>query len=636
MGFFVITQNNSKMRLEELEKKIYRPGEEFGERPRSPEIFSPGQREKKIRQGKWLRTEKSKLTPKQKQYLRRSGIFLIIGFLIAAGFMIWRSFISFDKSKVKLEISGPERIESGDEAVYAVKYGNKSKITLKDIKLVFYFPEDSLLIETANEDLIQSSELSDLGAGQESWIELKARIIGQKDSQKKVQARLSFRPANLGSRFENQAEFLTKIISVPLILDFDLPNRLVSGQSFDFSLEYLNQGEVAFKNLELKLEYPAGFNFKSAEPEPLERNNLWPVSDLMAGGANKIFIHGAIEGRENERKSFKAQLGVLRNDQFILYTETVEAVQISVSPLFVSQTVNGKTDYVAKAGEVLNYQIDYKNTTDVGIKDVVITSQLDGSALDLASLELEKGSFDGLNRVITWNAGNLPALEFLGPRQEGKVEFRVKIKDSLPIKNYSDKNFSITNTVKINSSQIPLSLASIQVSGQSQLTTKIASQLTLEAKGYFRDDLIPNSGPIPPRVGQATTYTIKWQVSNTSNDLKNVKVAAYLPPHIQWLGKVKPSEEDLKYNSGTGQLIWSIGDLAAATGLLLPVKQIAFQVAITPSLTHAGGLVELIGQSIATGKDSFTGLELTSADEPIDTDLPDDLTVNQQDGIVAE
>lgn len=624
------------MRLEELEKKIYRPEPEFGERPKAPEIFEPGQREEKIRQGQWLKKEKKKLTMKQKQYLRRSGIFLAIGFLIIAGFIIWRSFISFDKSKVKLEISGPERIASGDEAVYTVKYGNKSKTTLKDIKLVFYFPEDSWPIETGNDDLIQNLDLNDLGAGQENQIELKARIIGQKDSRKKVQARLNFRPANLGSHFENQAEFSTVIISVPLILDFDLPLRLVSGQSFDFSLEYFNQGEVVFKDLKLKLEYPAGFNFESAEPEPLERNNFWSVSDLMAGRANKIFIHGVIEGREGERKSFKAQLGVLKNDQFISYAEAVEAVQISVSPLFVSQTVNGAADYVAKAGEVLNYKINYKNTTDVGIKDVVITSQLDGSALDLAGLELEKGSFDGLNRAITWKAGNLPALEFLGPRQEGQIEFKVKIKDSLPIKNYSDKNFSITNTVKINSSQTPLSLANIQVSGQSQMTAKIASQMTLEAKGYFRDDLIPNSGPMPPRVGQATTYTIKWHLSNTSNDLKNVKVTAYLPPHVQWLNKVKPSEADLKYNSGTGQLIWSLGDLPAATGLLLPVKQIVFQVAITPSLNQTGSLVELIGQSIATGQDSFTGLELKSASEPIDTDLPDDLTVSQQDGIVVE
>jgi hypothetical protein len=83
-------------------------------------------------------------------------------------------------------------------------------------------------------------------------------------------------------------------------------------------------------------------------------------------------------------------------------------------------------------------------------------------------------------------------------------------------------------------------------------------------------------------------------------------------------------------------LTWQVGDLPAATGVLLPVRQVAFQVAITPSLAHLGGFVELIGQSKATGQDTFTGLSLESISSAIDTDLPDDPQVSRQDGIVVE
>jgi len=96
------------------------------------------------------------------------------------------------------------------------------------------------------------------------------------------------------------------------------------------------------------------------------------------------------------------------------------------------------------------------------------------------------------------------------------------------------------------------------------------------------------------------------------------------------------SDSGLKYNSQTGQVIWSVGDLPAGTGVLLPVKEVAFQISITPGLAHLGSLVELIGQSQANGQDNFVDLELTSTDGSIDTDLPDDLMVSRQQGEVVQ
>jgi len=478
--------------------------------------------------------------------------------------------------------------------------------------------------------------LPDLAVGQENQIELPVRVIGLQDETKKAWAELSYQPGKITSTFTNQAEFSTKIISVPLILDLDLPNRLVSGQSFSFSLKYLNQGEVSFDNLQIQIDYPAGFTFQTAEPQPLKEDRIWSLGDLMAGQEGKIFIQGNIQGEEGQVKSFQAQLGLFKEEQFTPMAETVNALQISLSPLSVNQTVNGTTDYITQAGQKLTYQIDYENTTDVGIRDVNITSKLEGSALDLTSLELREGSFDGASQTITWKASNLPALEFLGPHQSGQLAFSVKVKNPLPIANYSDKNFKIINIVKIDSPQPPLSLKDIEIAGQSQTITKVASQLTLQAKGYYSDDLIPNSGPIPPRVGQTTTYTIKWRLINTANDLDQVKVEAFLPPHVQWQNKISPTNADLEYDSQTGRLVWQVGDLPAATGILLPVKQIAFQVAITPGLAHLGSFVELAGQSKATGQDNFVDISLENINQVIDTELPNDSTTSRQDGIVVE
>lgn len=621
------------MELEELKKKIYKPETDFGERIKPPEIFRPGRQREEKTPAKWPELEEKEQGPKKRKYWLIGGISCFV-FLIVIGWLFWRGFTSFDKSQVNLRIEGAERIVSGEEINYLVKYQNQTRLDLTKVKLVFHYPDDSIPLET--EDLVQTIDLPDLRADQARQIELPVRIIGLQNEVKKAWAELSYQPKGISSFFANQAEFSTTIISVPLILDFDLPNRLVSGQTFDFSLKYLNQADVPFNNLQVRINYPSNFTFQSAEPQPLEESRIWSLGNLMAKEEGKIFIRGLIQGEEGEAKSFKARLGLFEENKFTPIAETVGALQISLSPLSISQTVNGATDYIARAGQELVYLIDYKNTTNVGIRNVIITSKLEGRALDLASLELEEGSFDGENQTITWKASNLPALEFLGPHQQGQVTFSVKVKDPLPITNYADKNFKIVNTVKIDSSEAPLSLRDIQISGQSQSITKIASQLTAQAKGYYNDDLIPNSGPIPPKVGQTTTYTIKWRLINTSNDLKQVKVEAYLPPHVQWKNKFSPSSADLDYNSQTGRLIWRVGDLPAATGVLLPVRQVAFQVAITPGLAHLGGLVELIGQTETTGQDSFTSLAIESVSRAIDTDIPDDLTIGRDGGIVVE
>jgi len=77
-----------------------------------------------------------------------------------------------------------------------------------------------------------------------------------------------------------------------------------------------------------------------------------------------------------------------KQGEFIPYREIVESTQISVSPLYVAQLVNGQPDYISKAGDRLTYKVEYKNTTGVGINDVVLSVKLDGSAYNINTLDL--------------------------------------------------------------------------------------------------------------------------------------------------------------------------------------------------------------------------------------------------------
>jgi len=627
------------MSLGDLQKKIYKPGEEFEERISRPELFDFDQDLQKPEKKEWVPLKKKKkinfkikLTPEQIKKAKKIGLILSVIFVIAAAVAVWHGLTSFDKSKVKIEIESAKEAVVGNEIIYKVKFKNQTKVTLEDVKLTFYFPEGS--VPSQGQDLIQTVSVSDIKPDQEGQQDFSVKLVGAKDQIKNAKAVLDYHPSNFSARYNNEAKFASKIILVPLILDFDLPEQLVSDQTFNFKITYANRSDVDFKDLQIKVEYPAGFEFSSAVPQADEKDNVFNILELKANEENKIFIEGVIRGAEGESKSFKAQIGAVQNDNFVSYLENIEATKISIPPLNVTQTVNDSSNVIAQAGQTLTYKINYKNTINVGIKGVIISSKLESDVLDMASLSVEQGSYDGISQSVIWRAGNIPDLEFLKPGQSGQVSFSVKVKNPLPIDSYDDKNFVIINIAKVDSTQPPLALKDIQVAGQSVLETKVASQLKLKAQGFYNDDVFSNTGPIPPRVDQTTSYTIKLLLSNTSNDVDNVKVSVYLPPHVRWLNNVEPSDADVKYDQNTGQLTWAVSSLSAGTDIFVPAEWIAFQVSITPSLADVDKLVELIGQPRASGQDAFCGIELISFGNSIDTKLPDDPFVEGRGGVV--
>jgi hypothetical protein len=208
------------------------------------------------------------------------------------------------------------------------------------------------------------------------------------------------------------------------------------------------------------------------------------------------------------------------------------------------------------------------------------------------------------------------------------------VKKPLPIENYTDKNFTLLSETEINSSNKPLALKDIEIKGTNKLETKIASDLSISSHAYYSDDDLPGEGPIPPEVGESTTYTIKWRLVNTSNDLSSVEVESSLPPQVEWKDRVKPQDADLKYEENSGNLVWQVGDLASGTGVLSPVKEVSFQVSITPNSSQVGEILKLLNQVKALGEDDFTNQKTGDTAREIDTILENDTDVDDNGRVV--
>ena len=632
--------------LEKIRKKLYQPKTEFKNRPEKPKIFEPGRKPKKYKNPQWSFDNQKRPKDFLDQFLiffRKMKKYLFLGFLALislAILIVWHNFNSFNKNQVEFSIKGPEKITSGHTIIYQVVYWNKSKVDLKNASLIFQYPEGVQDIQDSfvagSDSLIRNLSIGNIKKGERKIIEFRAKLIGLKGQTKYATAKLSYQPIDMNIWFENEDTLETTIEEVPLILEFKMPERINDGQPFDFYVHYLNNSAATFSRVRLKMVYPEGFTFREAKPKPMEGSYFWNLGSLGSQEEGDVHIYGVLRGSSTERKIFKCLIGVMdEREQFVVHNQNEVSVNLELPPLTVSQTINGSAEYTANIGEKLEYQITYKNISDVGIGPVTIALTFQTKALDFSRLKLINGSFSDSTKTITWNASAVPELEFLDAGEEGYLNFEVYVKDPLPIDNFHDKDFDIFSIVKIDSDNVPENFLGSPIGNESRLLVKVNSRLRIDAKGYYKEGPISNSGPIPPQVGKATTYTLVWELINESNDLGDVHVESYLPVGIQWTGKIEPANAQIEYDPGSGKVVWQIGDLPAATGILLPIKHVAFQVKLVPSINQVGERVTLIEQSTVYGFDKFTEKQISDTDGPVSTNLPDEPGITDIDGEVV-
>ena len=550
---------------------------------------------------------------------------IILGIVLGAlGFWYWQR-NPYSKEVLRLEILGSEQAIFSQEVEYTVKYKNNGNVRLEEPRLIFEFPEYTLLEEgVLRRQEMGPEELGDIYPGEEKTFKFKGRLIGKENEAKTAKVWLNYQPKNLQARYESVSTFSTVIKSVPLTFDFDLSSKVEAGRDFRFSLNYFSNLDYLLTDLWVKVEYPSGFEFLASTPKSLEKTE-WEIPLLNKAEGGRIEITGKLSGEIKEQKIFKATLGLWQEDEFILLKEITRGVEITRPHLSVFQQINGQKQYVANPGDLLHYEIFFRNIGEEPFKDLFLVTTLNSKAFDFGSVRVNNGQFSKGDNSVIWDWRDVEKLSFLGQGEEGKVEFWINLKE-WKISGPQEKNAILKNTVLISQSK-------------EEFETKVNSKLVVSQKGYYRDEIFGNSGPIPPEVGKETTYTIIWQAKNYYNDVENVKVKAVLPSNVRLTGKIFPEEETSKFSfdSQSREIVWSVRDneiMEAGTGVLNSAPNIAFQVALRPSNSQKGEASLIIGKARISGDDQWTDTMIESTSFSIDTALPDDPSVSGDQGIV--
>ncbi len=139
------------------------------------------------------------------------------------------------------------------------------------------------------------------------------------------------------------------------------------------------------------------------------------------------------------------------------------------------------------------------------------------------------------------------------------------------------------------------------------------------------------SGPLPPTVGETTSYRIEWNIENSGHDLENVEVSTILPQDVVWTDQSQTAIGELTFNQTTRQVSWKISKLPTS----VPNPDAWFNVSISPSEQDVGTFVKLTNPTAFEAKDQVTEDNISDTKDILTTEIPLDSFAKGK-GIVKE
>ena len=520
-----------------------------------------------------------------------------------------------------LTIKSPKEVLIGVPFEAEINFKNESESTIKDVSLSVILPDEVFLVDEPEKRVVLK-DFKNLKSGDEFSEKIKITILGEEGIIKQFEVKISYLPEALGPKaiFEKTKKFEVLVKQAAVKLDLSSPQKVLNNEEFEIKINYQNISENDFSNLSLELNYPKFFKIKSSEPLQINKNSF-EIPILKKGTSEEIIIIGSAIAPEQSFFDISAELKTFIGGVKQTINKKSANINIAASPRAVSIKVNEQQNYIAGLNDTLKYSINYKNNSDIGLNDVVIKIRLKGEMFSFSGLETN-GTFSSVDNIVTFDAANIPNLRLLSPGDSGNVSLQIKTKQSYPIKRISDKNFSLKAEAEISSPTVPYYVAADKTIGVTENKIKMAGLATIDSKILFNDPSsgIINKGQLPLKANTPTNFTAHWLIYNYSTDIKNIELISYLESGVSWTGIVKSNASTTpSYNERTREIKWLIDYIPATKGIIGKPIEAIFQIEAIPNINQINREMPLTKKIILKAIDEFTGSEIISSKEEINS-----------------
>ena len=566
----------------------------------------------------------------------------LVALLLALAYWLFNTFKTEPDSNLILDINinAPDKVILGEEFFYEINYYNSSNYKLETLNLSLDYPENFILLEVYSLDKTEDNKswtIKNLGARLGGTIKIRGKIINQLELNNLLSLKASYEISGISSSFSREYFNSTVVNSLPFQVQEDYFSTVLVGEEYPLNLALRDFPAESLNPLILSFQGPADiFSIKFLDSEDenkllgVERLNDYDfridfkTEDLNFSNNLDLNFRYRFNKKEEGADGFTWSLNYLdSDDNTFSFLEKKIDLEIIKSDLHLSLLLNDKSnDFPLNFGQDLDYTIKYSNKGDRDMKDLVIMAIIEGDFIDWNKLsDSNKGRLS--RKTITWTSEEIPRLKELAPGEGGEIKFSLALEDfkklksepSLDLKSYAQ--FSIGNIEELDEEGENLS-----DNRSNTLVNKINSDLKIEEKVfYFDEDNIPvGSGPLPPVVGEPSSFRYYWKLKNTLHELQDLNLKLDLPAYVIWDDNYDLSAGNLNFDPLNNQVLWTL----SRWPLGIDEVDISFSVSVIPSEGDYNKIMILSSGAKLEAFDSETKDIIKKTSEAKTTRLEDD------------
>ena len=544
---------------------------------------------------------------------------------------------------IDIEIEGPVAVPGGEELALSIGIVNRNAVPLELVDLIIDYPDGTRSANNLSVEMQRLREsIGTIEPGERKKTTVRAVLFGEEESQKDITITLEYRIEGSNAILYKERNHNVLLSSAPVALKVDSVKELTSGQEVEFTVRAISNSTGVLEDVLVTAEYPFGFEFIQSTPKPaVGGNTVWNIGDMQPGEEREINIRGYLLGQDSEQRIFRFETGVQDKDSpsEIAASFSKSEVPITIKQPFIQLAMSldgdsGEGEHVVRRGDEVRGDISWVNNLETTIFDGVIEVKLSGPAVDKNSIDALRGFYRSQDNTLIWNSENNRDFEEIKPGDRGSVRFLFKPLPVSPEIRLENPEIQVEASVRgrrLDENDVPEA-----VTADVERTVLVASDIFFTSKAVYTTGPFENSGPLPPRAEQETTYTIVWTVANTSNDMTNVRIASHIPSYVEYLDIVSPTSEDVRYNPTSGDIVWNVGDVPTGLGYTSQAREVAFKVSFTPSLSQVGQSPNLIDDQYIEGLDLFTNSVIQSSRRGVTIQLVNDAGAPRSSGRVTQ
>lgn len=539
-------------------------------------------------------------------------VFFTLSVLVSSVYMVLGK-NTVSGSNIALNVSGPFTLGGGDTLDLQVGITNQNSVAIESATLIVSYPAGTRAADDSGKELFTERIPLDssIAPGETRNVALKARIFGEENQEAEVKVSVEYRVSGSSATLVKEAlPHRFKISHAPVTLKVEAEETISSGQETTVKVTITSNSSTPINGLMVKAEYPSGFDFSRSEPAPVSGRNVWRVDELKPEASATINVTGVIVGTKADKYVLKFSVGAAgdRNPNDIASLLAVGDTEFTLEDPFLDLqvSINNSEDAVVSIApdSQATVFIDVENTLDSIIYDGVVEVKLSGNALSNTDVLTNTGYYNSNTHTVRFDSTSASGLRRLNP---GATE---RLSLSLQPSSSGLQTPQIVLEVSASARRISQSSAREQIAGTHQRTLKVESRPTLSAT------LVGSaSGPVPPVVGQETTYDIIWKITNSANSISGAVVTAVLPSYAEWKGE-SGGAGAWSYNSGTRTIEWQAGNVNAGASV-----SGSFQVSLLPSSSLVGRTPTLVEAAHLRATDNFTSSLLRQSSDDVTTEL---------------